>query len=51
MLVPINESKEKNYEKIWCTIRDLIGLITKNSDDYTEKNTWKSNLIPMTSYL
>ena len=38
-LVPINESKEKikKYEKLWSKIRDLIGLITKNSDDFDEK--------------
>ena len=38
-LVPINESKEKikKYEKLRSKIRDLIGLITKNSDDFDEK--------------
>ena len=34
-----NESKEKikKYEELWIKIRDLIRLITKNSDDYDEK--------------
>ena len=34
-LVPTNESKEviKKYEELWSKIRDLTGLITKNSDD------------------
>ena len=38
MLVPTNESKEitKNYEEL-CIIRDLISLISKNSDDYDKK--------------
>ena len=38
-LVPNNESKEKisNYKELWSKIRDLIRLITKNSDDYDEK--------------
>ena len=38
-LVPTNESKEKieKYEKLKTKIRDLIRLITKNSDDYDEK--------------
>ena len=38
-LVPTNESKEKikKYEELWSEIRDLIRLITKNSDDYYEK--------------
>ena len=38
-LVPTNESKEKikKYEELWSKIRDLIRLITKNSDDYDEK--------------
>ena len=37
-LVPTNESKEKikEYEELWNKIRDLITLITKNSDDYDE---------------
>ena len=40
-LVPINENKEKikKYEELWSKIRDLIRLITKNSDDYDEKYT------------
>ena len=39
MLVPTNESKEKNkkYEELWIKIRDLMRSITKNSDDYYEK--------------
>ena len=38
MLVPNNESKEiiKNMKN--CKIRDLIRLITKNSDDYDDKH-------------
>ena len=37
-LVPTNESKEKikKYDDLWSKIRDLIRLITKNSDDYDE---------------
>ena len=27
----------KNNEELWRTIRDLIRLITKSSDDYDEK--------------
>ena len=27
----------KKYEKLWNKIRDLIKLITKNSEDYDEK--------------
>ena len=39
MLVHTNESKDKikKYEELWSKIRDLIRLITKNSDDYDEK--------------
>ena len=39
MLLSTNESKEKNkkYEELWSKIRDLIRLITRNSDDYNEK--------------
>ena len=34
-LVPTNESKEKFFKNVlWIKIRDLIWLITKNSDDY-----------------
>ena len=35
-LVLNNESKEKlkKYEQLWIKIRDLVRLITKNSDDY-----------------
>ena len=38
-LVPSNEKKEiiKKYEKLWGKIRDLIRLITRNSEDYDEK--------------
>ena len=34
------ESKEKNkkYEELWSKIRDLIRSITKNSDNYDERN-------------
>ena len=39
MLLSANESKEKikKYEEFWSKIRDLIRLITRNSDDYNEK--------------
>ena len=39
MLAPTNESREKitKSEELWSKIRDLIRLITKNSDDYDEK--------------
>ena len=38
-LVLTNETKAKikKYEERWNKIRDLIRLITKNSDDYDEK--------------
>ena len=38
-LVPANESKEKikKYEELWSKIRDLIGSITKISDEYDKK--------------
>ena len=38
-LAPTNESREKlkKFEEIWSKIKDLIGSITKNSDDYDEK--------------
>ena len=38
MLHPTNESKEKikKYEALWCKIRDLIGSITINWDNYGE---------------
>ena len=40
-LVPTNKKKKnkkiKKYEQLWSKIRDLIRLITKNSDDYDEK--------------
>ena len=40
LLVPTDESKEKikKYEEIWNKIGDLIGSVTKNSDDYDEKH-------------
>ena len=31
------KKKFKKYEKLWTKIRDLIRLITENSDDYDEK--------------
>ena len=39
ILVPTNENKEKikKNEKLWSKIRDLIRLITNNSDDYDKK--------------
>ena len=38
-LVPANESKEKikKYAELWSKIRDLIGSITKISDEYDKK--------------
>ena len=38
-LIPTNARKEKTkrYEELVSYIRDLIRLITKNSDDYDEK--------------
>ena len=38
-LIFTNESKEKikKYEELWSKIRNLVSLITKNSDDYVEK--------------
>ena len=47
-LIPTNESKEiiKKYEELWSKIRYLIISITKNSDDYDEKDMKvKFNLI------
>ena len=29
--------KNKTYEELWSKIRELIGWITKNSNDYDEK--------------
>ena len=43
-------NKKQKIGELWIKIRDLITLITKNSDDYG-KNIWKSNLIQMASYL
>ena len=39
MLVPTTESKKKTkkYEELWSKIRDLIGSVAKNLDDYDEK--------------
>ena len=39
MLFPTNKRKEKikKYEELWNKTRDLIGSITRNSDDYDEK--------------
>ena len=39
MLLSTNESKEKvkKYEEFWSKIKDLISLITRNSDDYDDK--------------
>ena len=39
ILLSTNESKEKieKYEELWSKIRDLIRLMTRNSDDYDEK--------------
>ena len=39
-LVSTNESREKikKYKELWIKIRDLIRLITENSDDYDEKH-------------
>ena len=52
-LVPANENKGKikKYEELWSKIRDLVRSITKNTDNYDEKNIWKSNLVQMISYL
>ena len=38
-LISTNESKEKikKYEELWSKIRNLVSLVTKNSDDYVEK--------------
>ena len=38
-LVSTNKSKEKikKYKDLWSKIRDLIRLITKNSDSFDEK--------------
>ena len=38
-IVLADESKEKikTYEDVWSKIRDLIRLVTKNSDDFEEK--------------
>ena len=41
MLVSTNERNEKikKYEELWSKIRDLIGLVTKTSEDYHGKFT------------
>ena len=31
------KKKYKKSEELWCKIRELIRLITKNSDNYDEK--------------
>ena len=38
-LVPSNKSKNKikKYERLWIKIKDLMRLITKNSDNHDEK--------------
>ena len=38
-LFPTNESKEKikKCEELWSKIRDLIRLLSKNSNDYDKK--------------
>ena len=38
-LVPANESKDtlKEFEELWNKIRELIRLITNNSDNYDKK--------------
>ena len=36
MLV-LMKAKKKKYEELWIEIRDSIGLIIKNSDNYDEK--------------
>ena len=33
------KAKKKEYKELWSKIRDLIRLISKNSDYYAEKNT------------
>ena len=39
MLFATNKRKEviKKYEELWNKIRDLIGSITRNSNNYDEK--------------
>ena len=38
IVVATNEGKEtKTYEEIWSKSRELIGFITKNSDDHDGK--------------
>ena len=52
-LGPTDESKDtlKNYEELWDKIRDLIRLITNNSDGYDETYMEvKSNLNDICSY-
>ena len=55
-LVPTIERKDKikKYEKLWSKIRDFIGSITKNSDDYDEKymniNFNSNDKLPLKQY-
>ena len=37
MLVPTNESKEKQFEELWSKMRDLIRSVNKTLDGYDEK--------------
>ena len=37
MLVPTNESKEKQFDKLWSKMRDLIRSVNKTLDGYDEK--------------
>ena len=39
-LVPTDKGKEKihKYQELWIKIRDLIRSVTKNADDYDEKD-------------
>ena len=32
------KAKKKEYKELWSKIRDLIRLISKNSDDYDGKH-------------
>ena len=37
------KAKKKN-ENLWSKIRDLIGQLTKSSDEYDEKFNWDDEL-------
>ena len=37
VLTNVSKEKIKKSEELWSKIRDLIGSITKNLDDYDEK--------------